>query len=291
MDFLTGPCPKCGKQLQIPAELTEFSCLYCGTRMGRDDLLPHSAGSSEALLAQLGNCVTSCRDTISYLLPKKYAPRFEAFCDAHGQLLKTIDEVSPASFEAIAVSLVTHIGTWVAKNKRSLQREDSLLEDVRYTLCLLFVPAVQHLAPRQGKVFCEKLLQLWQEAYPKQTFQIVTFESIAGGFREHKLCFITTAVCTYQGKSDDCAELTAFRNFRDNWLRRRPFGKSLIRTYYRIAPALVTVMNVTEPDILYPALWDTYLHPCYDALQAGKFIRCRRLYTAMVRSLRKKYRL
>jgi len=28
-------CPKCGKLLQIPEELSEFSCLYCGARLNR----------------------------------------------------------------------------------------------------------------------------------------------------------------------------------------------------------------------------------------------------------------
>ena len=26
--YLTGNCPKCGAELQIPAELQEFSCMY-----------------------------------------------------------------------------------------------------------------------------------------------------------------------------------------------------------------------------------------------------------------------
>lgn len=29
--LILGICPKCGKKLQIPAELHRFSCLYCGS--------------------------------------------------------------------------------------------------------------------------------------------------------------------------------------------------------------------------------------------------------------------
>ena len=291
MEYLTGPCPACGRQLQIPGELAEFSCLYCGARLKADDLLPCPDGSADALLTGLSGCVTPYRDTISHLLPKKYTPRFDAYVAHHGGLLKTLDEVSPAQFDAIAQALVDGILAEAEKARRPLERKDAPLEDARYTLCLLFVPAVQQLAPLRGRDFCERLLEKWLEACPGQPFRLTTYGDIAGGFQKNRLCFITTAVCTWQGKPDDCRELTAFRAFRDGWLSRQPFGKSLIRTYYRIAPAIVTAIDVTEPERIYPRIWEDHLHPCYDALQAGKFIRCRRLYTAMVRSLRKKYRL
>ena len=291
MEFLTGPCPACGKDLQIPAELEAFSCLYCGARLKPNDLLPCPTGSADALLQGLSGCVTPYRDTISHLLPKKYAPRFEAYTAAHGQLLETLDQVSPARFSAIAQALVEGITAWAEQARRPLERKEALLEDARYTLCLLLVPAVQRLAPLRGRAFCETLLTAWLKACPNQPFQLTTYEAIAGGFQKNKLCFITTAVCAYQEKPDDCAELTAFRAFRDGWLSRQPLGVHQRSTYYRIAPAIVTAINVTEPERIYPAIWQAYLRPCYQALQAGQLRRCRKLYTAMVRSLRKRFKL
>ena len=38
--------------------------------------------------------------------------------------------------------------------------------------------------------------------------------------RKGSICFITTAVCAYLGKPDDCDELNKLRNFRDTWLTR-----------------------------------------------------------------------
>ena len=32
-ETIKGNCPHCGKPLEIPAELEEFSCMYCGERM------------------------------------------------------------------------------------------------------------------------------------------------------------------------------------------------------------------------------------------------------------------
>ena len=33
----TGICPKCKKELSVPADLAEFSCMYCGERILRSD--------------------------------------------------------------------------------------------------------------------------------------------------------------------------------------------------------------------------------------------------------------
>ena len=62
-DMIRGVCPQCGKKLEIPAELEEFSCLYCGARMRTEALRakPVETGTVEALLAQLPGCITRYR--------------------------------------------------------------------------------------------------------------------------------------------------------------------------------------------------------------------------------------
>lgn len=96
-------------------------------------------------------------------------------------------------------------------------------------------------------------------------------------------CFITTAVCGYLGKADDCRELMAFRDFRDNWLRYQPGGEELIREYYRTAPELVRQMHMSSDySAICDTLWDEYLAPCYDMIQDGELEKCRDRYIAMV---------
>ena len=48
-EMTTGLCPKCGHTLQIPAELERFSCMYCGERLTKRQLLtqPEEASCSE----------------------------------------------------------------------------------------------------------------------------------------------------------------------------------------------------------------------------------------------------
>lgn len=109
---------------------------------------------------------------------------------------------------------------------------------------------------------------------------------------EHRgdLCFITTAVCGSFGKSDDCYELTAFRNFRDGWLRQQSDGEFLIAQYYQIAPTIVEHINLL-PDAkeIYHCIWDKYLKSCLDCLKKAQYQRCKQIYIEMVESLEKTY--
>ena len=67
--------------------------------------------------------------------------------------------------------------------------------------------------------FCNLLQQTWVQRYPKYPFYVGSYDAIQEGFKKRfKFCFITTAICEAQGKPDDCAELTAFRAFRDGYL-------------------------------------------------------------------------
>lgn len=285
MSMRMGTCPDCGKQIEVPEGLQEFSCLYCGSRLreadvfGIDDMVPE--GLCEALLP----CITGYRDALQNLMPKKYTPYYERYLEARKETLARIDALSSNALPKLAAAVLDGIDLWAKDTKRPA----TALEDAKFALCLLFVPAVRQASPWQGLRFCQALHEKWLERYPKLPFQLTTYEDIAGGFDRKKLCFITTAACAWQGKTDDCEELTAFRAFRDNWLAAQPDGKALTEEYYRIAPGIVTAMNLTQPDVLYPALWKEFLKPCYEALLRGDNAGCKRLYVRMVRTLSKKY--
>lgn len=77
------------------------------------------------------------------------------------------------------------------------------------------------------------------------------------------MCFLTTAVCEYLGKSDDCEELTTLRACRDQWLAKQPGGKELIEEYYEIAPGIVRAMK-EAPNYgeLCEELLSRYIRPC-----------------------------
>lgn len=100
-------------------------------------------------------------------------------------------------------------------------------------------------------------------------------------------CFITTAICEYLGKSDDCRELTDFRYFRDHWLQFQEGGMQQIKEYYECAPELVQLMH-NSPDYAHicEILWSDFLSPCQKMIYMNQFEECRAHYQSMVDYLR-----
>lgn len=101
-------------------------------------------------------------------------------------------------------------------------------------------------------------------------------------------CYITTATCEEYGKPDDCYELTAFRGFRDNWLRYQPDGQELIARYYKTAPSVVSLIN-KQPNRaeIYHYLNDNYLSKCLAYIEKEENEKCKDLYVEMMEYLYK----
>lgn len=96
-------------------------------------------------------------------------------------------------------------------------------------------------------------------------------------------CYITTAVCEFQNKPDNCYELTQFRKFRDEWLVSQKDGKSLIGEYYTTAPRIVNLINQQRnKDVIYEGLNNEYLEPCLSYIEQGEYEKCKELYTDMM---------
>lgn len=108
--------------------------------------------------------------------------------------------------------------------------------------------------------------------------------------KKSSLCFITTAVCKYFNKPDDCYELSTLRKFRDTWLAAQPDGKGLVDEYYRIAPSIVKAIDSsTEKDRIYMHIWGNYIEPCIKLIELGAFDTSKKLYMDMVNELKEKY--
>lgn len=99
-------------------------------------------------------------------------------------------------------------------------------------------------------------------------------------------CYITTATCEEYGKPDNCYELTAFREFRDNWLKYQPDGRALIERYYQTAPSIVETIN-RQPNRadIYRHLRDKYLSKCLLYIEQQENEKCKDLYVAMMEYL------
>lgn len=103
-------------------------------------------------------------------------------------------------------------------------------------------------------------------------------------------CFLTTATCLALEKQDNCEEIVAYKDYRDNILAKDPDGEALIIEYYRIAPIIVEKIDA-KPNRkeIYLNLYDQYIKPGYDYLQNNYIDMAKKTYIEMVKALCEEY--
>lgn len=309
--FLTGRCPKCAEELTVPEGLAAFSCMYCGARLTPEEIVVPAPSAQmevgtakEAFDAAAGQLVGCIRNYPGYNR-KIVRDQFEgAFADYEAGTLpvfRALDEAvcaqeasRPALVEAAAERLLSDLeAVWKADPKAKSKNAYKILrDDDKIILAIFFVPALRKQKLSISEALCAEIQKKWVARYPDSPFYLGDYESISGGFRKKflGLCFITTAVCEASGLPDDCAELAAFRSFRDGYLRASEGGDALIEEYYDIAPAIVTCIDVcTDRAAKYADIRRKWLEPCYRDLQAGRMERCKSRYIEMVRSLEREF--
>ncbi len=303
--FLNGLCPKCNQPLQIPAELAEFSCMYCGERLHAQDLRtedvsPASVVDFDSACAQLVRCVTEYAGYNRLITKNEYVPAFETYREGCVPIFESLNAAVvqlgdiKGYAEQAAVRFLDDLQTaWEASPRwTSKHHQEGVRDDAKLIIAIFMVPLVRHLKLEVSEPFAEALQRIWVEQYPKSPFYIGDYEVIASSFRTKRfgLCFITTAVCQAQGLADDCEQLRDFRMFRDGYLRTCPDGAELINEYYDIAPGIVTCIDACgDREARYAAIRDTYLNPCWQDLKQGNMQACKDRYVAMVRDLQKQY--
>jgi len=297
-NMLEGTCPYCGNTLQIPEELRAFSCLYCGKRMCREDLMPTCADeTTEEVVRYVRAHILACIDNGDMLRQgiqrAKYEDAFARYEEQHREVFCRMDsacQAAPARKTEILADCVHGFLEQLEERWASGKKDQP--ENDKIVIALYLVPAIRHLKLSCGEEFCTLLHTEWMRRYPKNPFQVGDYETMMAGFNRKPLglCFITTAVCEQEGKPDDCEELTAFRSFRDGYLRACSDGPELIETYYEIAPAIVTVIGVCgNPDEVYSEIRERWLNACYSDLKQGRMEACKARYTEMVRTLEARY--
>lgn len=292
---IKGNCPFCGKSLEIPAELEEFSCLYCGER-SRTSVLTAQADYDETALIELARelpqTVTRYPDYYKKITKKDYVSAFSAYESENESLLSKMDVCicnDPHGVDAAVQTVCREFLDALDAYMQTKQNRANIFFEVKVVLALFLTPLVKKLHLRSAEAFCKTLHAQWMERWKKEAWTAGDYQIICDGFQKRKLCFITTATCLHEGKRDDCAELTAFRAFRDGWLTQNG-GTELIEHYYRIAPSIVTAIDhCDDAQACYREIRTRWLTPCEAALQRGENVHCREIYTDMVQTLKKRY--
>lgn len=302
-NIFQGICPQCNHTLQIPAELVTFSCMYCGARLRQDELILPGASADDRdeaiayVKAHLTEALTEYSGYEKKITKKDYASAFASYEQGIEKTYAALDRACntcPAQrSELIGQTVTAFIDGAEALAKASSekkQKQERALFDSKMIIALFLVPAVRHLNLSVSEDYTDTLHKEWMRRFPDNPFRPATYEEIISGFRKGVLCFITTAVCAAEGKPDDCAELTAFRAFRDGYLAACPDGKALIDEYYDIAPAIVNAIDYCgESAAVYTELREIFLSRCYQDLLAGRNEECKAEYTNMVQSLKHRY--
>ena len=297
-------CPGCGKELEIPADLEEFSCLYCGERSKVAKLL-RSADIPEdleerlaAVEKRLPGAVTRYTEYYKRLTKKEFFGAFDCYESDNAALLREMDELAEvypqgekACVERLCTALLDGVCRFMEGDRRwkNKNRQSSVIFEIKVVMAIFLTPLAQKMKLSVAESFRTELHAQWKRRYPKEEWTPGDYDVLAEGYKKRKWCYITTATCQREGKGDDCAELMAFRAFRDGWLTEQG-GEALIAEYYDKAPAIVACIDLCgDAGNCYEEIRQKWLSVCYEALQQGRMEDCKESYCAMVRTLEQRY--
>lgn len=306
-EYIKAVCPHCGKEMQIPSDLEEFSCLYCGDRVRKEVMLELQNTREGRYEEERAYLKERLPQTVTHYLPyskkitkKEFFGAFETYESENRKILEHLDicaRLDPLGvehcMEEVCKELLDGVEAELSGDKKwsSKSKRDELLFDTRVVMAIFLTPLVKKRRLETAEPFRKELNRQWLERYPKHKWIPGDYDVLAEGFKKKKLCFITTATCRFDGKPDDCEELTAFRAFRDGWLTAHG-GEAEIARYYEIAPSIVTCIDhCDDPAEIYSLIREKWLNPCAEAIREGRNEDCRRIYTEMVTTLQEKYYL
>lgn len=225
-----------------------------------------------------------------------YKRLFEAGYEKHGEIISHISGLCSGKDEAEAGRIIEELAAVLPEyacqkaQRFSGRKRQSSTVDYNMNMVIYVIPILTYTRDEICIRVATRAVELWNEKKINSlVLGISSYEDIAGGFRKG-LCFITEAVCTRQGKEDDCYELTVLRRYRDHYLMRSGEGRALVEEYYTTAPYLVQILNM-QPDAseIYERIYRRFLSPCIRCVEEKNYEGCKHIYIDMVRSLQKKY--
>ncbi|MSS63759.1 CFI-box-CTERM domain-containing protein [Velocimicrobium porci] len=243
-------------------------------------------------LEHVGEMITAHMDLMKYFKAKTYEDAFGRYLEACRPILESLEHrvVLDAKHRDDYIEEMAKQFVYQLSVDSKGKRKKGKLEQYKIILALYTVPMIQELRLDISEDFVKKVHEFWGDSNPEFPFQIGTYSELKEGFRKKQFCYITTAVCEYQNKDDDCYELTMFRRFRDTYLREQENGEALIEEYYEFAPQIIKQIEfIRNEDEVYPLIWSNYLQPCLRLIETGDYEACFMLYKGMVNTLKERY--
>ena len=302
-----GRCPYCGGELEFPDELERGRCMYCGRAIHVDELV---TGNLDELRAQADVSYREALEEIPGIflryptLMKKfnefdYEEAFESFMAAERGVIEKVDlacrmlpeEERAERLQAIAERLVDTIMQEIQnRTKGSFGKKAVVVNDCKMQQVVFIVPMVRELHLSVSEEFADQIVAAWAARNKGDTYYKGDYHKMIRGFRNRKACYITTAVCETFDKPDNCYELMRFREFRDDYLLKQPECPALVDEYYELAPRIVAAIDMCPDSAqIYEGIWEEYLSPCLQMIEAEDYEGCEGTYVTMVRTLEQKY--
>lgn len=96
-------------------------------------------------------------------------------------------------------------------------------------------------------------------------------------------CFITEAVMSQQGMSDNSEPLMVLRAFRDHVMMQSPEGQAMVAEYEQMAPMVVEAIG-TRPDAMqvFQQIYSEFIVPAVEAVKAGEYKGALEIYAKMI---------
>lgn len=307
MVYITRNCPKCNGELQVPADMENCICMYCGEhiRIAEEEKKEVTAEEAQALeeaynqsLSQLPQLLLDYERMLILFTSDRYAGCFSEYEKLGRKILEPANNYASLSSEnqeivikEVANTIYESIETLLKeKTKKHKEPKSTIVDQLRFFQTIYLVPMILHLDYDISDPLVDLVIIAWLQAYPQYPYKKSDFERIAMGFQRKGLCFITTAVCEAMNREDDCYELSSFREFRDTYMLESDERKAMIEEYYQVAPVIVTSINM-NPDAgtRYHSIWTQYLKPCLDSIEDKRFEECEKHYSKMVSDLKRQY--
>lgn len=248
----------------------------------------------EELKQKLVEFFVEMLDYRQYFKKKYYEDTFKKCYEDHRELLASIIETcekaedKDAVIEELSGAIPDYAHGQINAKKRKSARE-GLMIDYNMAMVTFVVPILGYSENESSSAMIDRMIEKWNQDPVTMKISRSDFESLKGGFKS-RFCYITTAVCQSQGKTDNCYELNLLRDFRDNCLLKSEEGRALVEEYYDVAPTIVKrIDRQAHAGEIYGRIYDTYLSGCIRAIEADKPEECREIYRAMVEELEETY--
>lgn len=300
MEFLKGVCPHCGGELQIPHDRETIICMYCGKEFSVKDALERQEAvsrpepvSDEAAIEALQNLLYGIENPMQFFKRALYMDFFNKYVFENAKNLAVLEQAylladeKDTFLERITEPLVARVEEDLGR--RHGRKKDELQMDYNLSMVVYVFPALLETNEKSAQAWIDALIATWKKHFPKTELKAARVKEINAGFR-YRFCYITTAVCEYRHKPDDCYELSLLRSFRDDYLLQSAQGAEMVREYYDVAPTIVKhIGRRADADQIYDGIWQQYLSPCIRLIESGKNEECVDLYRHMVYGLKDLY--